>query len=209
MPDIDIPISKPNIDGAEELIRQVLASGRLAQGPMVDRFEELVAAAAGTGHAVAVTSGTTALVAALEVLDLQPGDEVITSPFTFAATLNAILEAGATARFADVGRDFNLDPESVAAAIGPRTRVLMPVHLYGLAADMSRLGPMAREAGLFIVEDAAQSIGSTIGGIPVGSFGLGAFSFYATKNVATGEGGAVTTTTIDSPISSGFSATKE
>lgn len=193
MPDIDIAISKPNIDGAQDLVREVLDSGRLAQGPMVARFEELVATAAGADHAVAVSSGTTALVAALEVLDLQPGDEVITSPFTFAATLNAILEAGATARFADIGDDFGIDPDSVAAAIGPRSRVLMPVHLYGLPADMTRLGPTAHDAGLFIVEDAAQSIGSTIDGRSVGSFGLGAFSFYATKNVTTGEGGAVTT----------------
>jgi dTDP-4-amino-4,6-dideoxygalactose transaminase len=198
VPDTDIPISKPVFDGHTiDLLEEVLNSGRLAQGPMVERFEELVAEAAGTQHAVAVTSGTTALVAPIEALDLQPGDEVLTSPFTFAATLNAILEAGATARFADIGADFNIDPDQIEATITPRTKVIMPVHLYGLPADMPRIADIAQTHGLVIVEDAAQSIGSTVAGRPVGSFGIGAFSFYATKNVTTGEGGVITTNDAD------------
>jgi dTDP-4-amino-4,6-dideoxygalactose transaminase len=141
-----------------------------------------------------VNNGTTALVAALQVLDLQPGDEVLTTPFTFVATLNAILESGATAVFADIREeDFCLDPESVKAAIGPRTKVLMPVHLYGQCADMDALVPAAREHGLHLVEDAAQAHGASIGDRRAGSFGLGCFSFYGTKNVTTGEGGMITT----------------
>jgi perosamine synthetase len=191
---VDIPISKPEIGAAAEaLVLEVLRSGRLAQGPMVERFEHLVAEAAGTEHAIAVSSGTTALVVAIEALELQPGDEVITSPFTFAATLNAILEAGATAVFADIGDDFNVDPDILATLITDRTKAVMPVHLYGLPADMVRISGLARTAGIAVIEDAAQSIGATVGDARVGSYGLGAFSFYATKNVTTGEGGAVTT----------------
>ncbi|MCP2262304.1 dTDP-4-amino-4,6-dideoxygalactose transaminase [Streptoalloteichus tenebrarius] len=189
-----IPITVVDVRDAEPYVLEVLRSGVIAQGPMVRRFEESFAAVAGTRHAVAVNNGTTALVAALQVLDLQPGDEVITSPFTFVATLNAILEAGATARFADIREDdFCVDPDAVAAAIGPRTKVLMPVHLYGQTADMGKLAPLAEEHGLRLVEDAAQAHGATFDGRGAGSFGLGCFSFYATKNITTGEGGAITT----------------
>jgi dTDP-4-amino-4,6-dideoxygalactose transaminase len=189
-----IPISTVDVREAEALVSEVLRSGVLAQGPMVRRLEAGFAAAAGVPHAVAVNSGTTALTAALQVLDLRPGDEVITSPFTFSATLNAILHAGATVRFADVSpADFCLDPDAVAAAIGDRTRVLMPVHLYGQAADMGRLAPLAEQNGVAIVEDAAQAVGAAFDGQPVGSFGLGCFSLYATKNVTTAEGGMITT----------------
>jgi dTDP-4-amino-4,6-dideoxygalactose transaminase len=188
-----IPITVVDVRDAESLVVEVLRSGALAQGPMVARFEDAFARVAGTAHAVAVNSGTTALVAALQVLDLQPGDEVVTSPFTFVATLNAILEAGATVRFADVSReDFALDPDAVAAVLGPRTKVLLPVHLYGQTADMGKLLPLAEEHGLHIVEDAAQAVGSSFQGKPAGSYGLGCFSLYATKNITTGEGGVIT-----------------
>lgn len=187
-----IPLSAVDVRDAEPLVAEVLRSGALVQGPMVRRLEALFADVTGVPHAVAVNSGTTALVAALQVLDLSPGDEVITSPFTFVATLNAILHAGATVRFADVSaHDFCLDPDTVE--IGPRTRVLMPVHLYGQPADMGRLAPLARRAGLVIVEDAAQAVGATFDSSPVGGYGLGCFSLYATKNVTTAEGGVVTT----------------
>lgn len=187
-----IPLSAVDASDAEPLVTEVLRSGALVQGPMVRRFETLFADVTGVPHAVAVNSGTTALVAALQVLDLSPGDEVITSPFTFVATLNAILHAGATVRFADVSaHDFCLDPDAVD--IGPRTRVLMPVHLYGQPADMGRLVPLARRSGVAIVEDAAQAVGATVDGSPVGGCGLGCFSLYATKNVTTAEGGVVTT----------------
>jgi perosamine synthetase len=189
-----IPITAVDVQEAEPLVLEVLRSGVIAQGPMVKRFEDLFAGLVGVDHAVAVNSGTTALVASMQVLDLRPGDEVLTSPFTFVATLNAILEAGATARFADIGADdFCLDPAAVAAAVGPRTRVLMPVHLYGQMADMNWLVPLAERHGLALVEDAAQAVGATIEGRPAGSYGLGCFSLYATKNVTTAEGGVITT----------------
>ncbi len=189
-----VPISSVQLgEDEQQLVLEVLQSGRLAQGPMVARLEEAFTKLIGTRHAVATSSGTTALVAAIEALDLQPGDEVLTSPFTFAATLNAILEAGATATFADIGGDFALDPDAVTASLSPRTRALVPVHLYGLPADMDALSPLADLHGLAVVEDAAQAVGACIGGRAVGSFGLGCFSLYATKNITTGEGGMITT----------------
>ncbi len=189
-----IPISVVDVRDAEPLVLEVIRSGVLAQGPMVQRLEESFAAVVGVRHAVAVSNGTTALVAALQVLDLRPGDEVVTSPFTFAATLNAALEAGATVRFADIREDdFAIDPDLVAARVGARTRALLPVHLYGQTADMGPISALARERGLHLVEDAAQAHGATYDGRAAGSFGLGCFSFYATKNLTTGEGGMVTT----------------
>ena len=189
-----IPISKVDVREAEPLVLDVLRSGSLAQGPMVERLERAFAEVVGVPHAIAVNNGTTALVAALQVLDLRPGDEVITSPFTFVATLNAILEAGATARFADIREeDFAVDPGAVEAVVGDRTAVLMPVHLYGQTADMGPLTTIAQRAGLHVVEDAAQAHGARYEGRGAGSFGIGCFSFYATKNVTTGEGGMITT----------------
>ena len=178
----------------EELVLEVLRSGRVAQGPLVARFEELFAELTGVSHAIAVNNGTTSLVASLQVLDLKPGDEVITSPFTFAATLNAILEAGAVARFADISEDdFNIDPDSIRDRLSDRSRVVMPVHLFGQIADMERIASIVQEHDLHLVEDSAQAHGSTQGGRAAGSFGLGSFSFYATKNITTGEGGIITT----------------
>lgn len=189
-----IPISAPILDELEEgLVLEVLRSGRLAQGPMVERFEAAVAEVAGTAHAIALDNGTDALIASLLALDVGPGDEVVTSAFTFVATLNAILHVGATPRFADVGEDMCVDPASLAAAIGPATKAVIPVHLYGLPADMDRVLAAIDDRRVAIVEDAAQALGATVSGRPVGSWGLGCFSFYATKNVTTGEGGVVTT----------------
>lgn len=190
-----IPITVVKFDeAAERLVLEVIRSGTIAQGPMVARLEDEFARLVGVEHAVAVNNGTTALVAAIQVLDLEPGDEVITSPFTFVATINAILEAGATVRFADISADdFCIDPEAIEAAIGPRTKVLMPVHLFGQPADMNRIAPLADRHGLRLVEDTAQSLGATIDGRGAGSFGLGTFSLYATKNLTTGEGGMITT----------------
>lgn len=190
-----IPISAVDLpDGTEDLVLEVLRSGHLAQGPMVERLESQFAEMTGAAHAVAVSSGTTALVAAIEALRLEPGDEVVTSPFTFVATLNAIIEAGATAVFADIrSDDFTLDPDAVAAVVGPRTRALLPVHLYGQAADLDAFEALGRRHGLAIVEDAAQAHGATVAGRPVGRAGQACFSLYATKNVCTGEGGVVTT----------------
>ncbi|HWW09380.1 MAG TPA: DegT/DnrJ/EryC1/StrS family aminotransferase [Candidatus Acidoferrales bacterium] len=189
-----IRISEPRFGGdVEALVLEVLRSGHIAQGPMVERFEHLCAQMAGSEYAVAVANGTVALEAALEVGGVGPGDEVITSPFTFAATLNVILRRGAVARFADIRGDFTLDPAAVAALIGPRTAAIIPVHLYGLMADMRAIETLAAAHSTLIVEDAAQAHGAAQEGRRAGSYGLGAFSFYATKNVTSGEGGCVTT----------------
>jgi perosamine synthetase len=189
-----IAVGEPLIGEAEEkLVLEVLRSGRLVQGPMVERFEAAVAAVAGTRHALAVNSGTSALIAALIAHDIGPGDEVITSPFTFIATVNAILLVGASPRFVDVGPDLNLDAGLLTDAIGPATRAVLPVHLFGCPADMDAV--MAAVAGhdVAVIEDAAQALGAAHGDRSVGSFGTGCFSFYATKNITTGEGGVVTT----------------
>lgn len=190
-----IPISVVELGPeVESSVLEVLRSGTIAQGPKVAALETRFASMAGVDHVVAVNNGTTALIAALQVLDLQPGDEVITSPFTFVATLNAILQAGATARFADISSvDFNVDPQAMGALIGDRTKVLLPVHLYGQVADMSAIASLAASHGLHLVEDAAQAHGAALGSRRAGSWGIGCFSLYATKNLTSGEGGLVTT----------------
>lgn len=192
-PPVPITVVELGAD-VEEQVLEVLRSGVVAQGPKVAELERRFAELCGARHAVAVNNGTTALVAALRALGLGPGDEVVTSPFTFVATLNAVLDAGASVRFADISTDdFNVDPDAVAAQVGPRTRALLPVHLYGQCADLDRLAPLAGRHGLHLVEDAAQAHGATIGDRTAGSVGTGCFSFYATKNLTTGEGGMVTT----------------
>jgi dTDP-4-amino-4,6-dideoxygalactose transaminase len=189
-----IHISQPDLGpDVEESVLETLRSGMIAQGPRVAGLEDQFRAATGAPHAIAVNSGTAALIASLHVLGLDPGDEVITTPFTFAATLNAIIRAGVTARFADIGPDFNIDPTRVESLVNDRTRVILPVHLYGLPVDMDPIIDIAVSNGLRIVEDAAQAIGAEYDGRPVGSFDIGCFSLYATKNVTTGEGGVVTT----------------
>jgi len=189
-----IQVSKIDLgEGAAENVLAVLESGRLAQGPFVEELEAGFCEIASTKHAIAVMSGTVALVAAIEGLQLEPGDEVITSPFTFVASINAILEAGATVRFADIGGDFCLDPASIEAVITDRTKAIMPVHLYGLTADMGPIMEIAQRHSLAVVEDAAQAALAEWGGQRAGSFGIGCFSLYATKNLTTGEGGVVTT----------------
>jgi perosamine synthetase len=189
-----IPITTVKIGEEEEqLVLEVLRSGQLAQGAYVERFEKTFAERHGVKHAIAVNNGTTALVAAMQAVDLEPGDEVITSSFTFVATLNAILEAGATARFADIGDDYNLVPEHVAELVNDNTKAIMPVHLYGYMADMDPIVEIADRHGLAVVEDAAQAVGASYHGRGAGSIGIGCFSMYATKNLNTGEGGMVTT----------------
>jgi dTDP-4-amino-4,6-dideoxygalactose transaminase len=189
-----IAVNAPMLGAEEEaLLLEVVRSGRLVKGPMVDRFEDALRREVGTKHALALNSGTSALVAAMMAHGIRPGDEVITSPFTFVATLNAILHTGATPRFVDVGDDFTIDPAQVERALSSRTRAVVPVHLYGLPADMPRVLEACNGRDVLIVEDAAQALGASIGGRAAGAFGTGCFSFYATKNITTGEGGIVTT----------------
>lgn len=190
-----IPISAPFI-GAEEraAVLSVLDSGMLAQGPLVAELESRFAQLANVRHAVATSSGTTALWLALLGHRVGPGDEVVTTPFTFVASVNAILLVGATPVFADVEEEtFNLDPDLVEAAITPRTRAILAVHLYGQPCRMDRLAEIALRHGVVLLEDAAQAVGASFAGRPAGSFGTAAWSLYATKNVMAGEGGLVTT----------------
>ncbi len=196
-----IQIADPQIGEIEEkLVLEVLRSGRLAQGDMVERLEEAITDVVGVKHAIAVNNGTSALIAAMITAGIGEGDEVITTPLTFIATLNAILFVGATPRFADVGDDFNIDPGSVERLVTPRTKALVPVHLYGKLAPMEALSELAERHGLTIIEDAAQALGARSPAGNAGQFGLGCFSFYATKNVTTGEGGVVTTDSDDQAL---------
>lgn len=190
-----IEISRPVLDEEEKrAVLEVLNSGHLAQGPVVRRFEEAFAAYCGVKHAVATSSGTTALHLALLANGIGPGDEVITTPFTFIATLNAILYVGATPVLADIDpQTFNLDPIKVKNLIGNRTRAIIPVHLFGLAADMDSFSILARQHELVLIEDACQAHGAEWNNKKVGSFGTGCFSFYPTKNMTSGEGGMITT----------------
>jgi dTDP-4-amino-4,6-dideoxygalactose transaminase len=191
--DEPIRMARPQLgEEVERRVLEVLRSGQLAQGRVVERLEQLACEMAGSAYAVALCNGTAALEAALELI-AEPGGEVVTSPLTFPATVNAILRTGLIARFADVRPDFTLDPESAQALVGPRTTVLLPVHLFGLTADMAAMSRLAERHGLPIVEDAAQAHGAEFDGRRAGSFGVGCFSLYATKNVAAGEGGLLTT----------------
>jgi dTDP-4-amino-4,6-dideoxygalactose transaminase len=193
------PIARPQLGEEEkQLVWETMASGLLAQGPRVKEFEERFAALIGTAHAVATSSGTTALHLALLGRGIGPGDEVVTVPFTFIASANSVLYTGARPVFVDVDeRDFNMDPALVEAAITPRTRAIMPVSLYGHPAQMDAIAEIAERRGLELVEDACQSHAAAIGGRRSGTWGAGTFSFYPTKNMTTGEGGMLTTDDLD------------
>ncbi|MDD5616274.1 MAG: DegT/DnrJ/EryC1/StrS family aminotransferase [Candidatus Methanoperedens sp.] len=190
-----IPIAKPLI-GEEEIkaVTDVLRSGIIAEGQKVKDFEAAFADHTGTSHAVAVNSGTAALHVALMAHNIGAGDEVITTPFSFVATSNSVLFTGAKPVFADIYENtFNIDPESIIEKITPKTKAIIPVHLYGQAADMKAIMEIADDHDLIIIEDACQAHGATYDGKKVGSFGTGTFSFYPTKNMTTGEGGIITT----------------
>ena len=190
-----IPISRPDIGPAEEeAVLEVLRSGMLAMGRKTTAFEEAWAAYCGVKHAVLMSNGTVAQEAVLHALGIGAGDEVITVSFSFNATVSVILRAGATPVLVDVREDdFCMDVAQVEAAITPRTRAIMPVHLYGLMADMDPLVEIAERHGLVIIEDAAQAHGAAYRGKRAGQFGPAMFSLYATKNLMTGEGGFATT----------------
>jgi perosamine synthetase len=191
-----IPITKPVV-GAEEVeaAGQAILSGWLSQGPRVQDFERRVATYVGAGEAVATSNCTTALHLALLAAGVRSGDEVICPSFSFIATANAILYAGATPVFVDIDpASYNIDPELIEAAITARTRAIVPVDQIGLAADIPAVRDIARRHGLTVVEDAAPSLGATVGEARVGGLSdFTCFSFHPRKSITTGEGGMITT----------------
>ncbi len=191
-----IPFTKPIIKDEEiEAVKHVLESGMLAEGKVSREFERLFSEYIGTKYATVTSNGTTALSTALEAMGIQPGDEVITSPFTFIASANTIAMIGAIPVFVDIKPDtYNLDPELIEAAVTKKTKAIMPVHIFGMPADMPHIMEVAEKHDLQVIEDACQAHGGSINGKQVGSFGdCATFSFYATKNILTGEGGMITT----------------
>jgi perosamine synthetase len=190
-----IPISKPYIgDEEKRAVLEVLDSGMLVQGPRVALLEERFAQLCGVKHAIATSNGTTALHVALLANEIGPGDEVITTPFTFVASANSIIHAGAKPVFVDIDPEtFNINPALIEAAITPHTKAIMPVHLYGYPCDMDAILAIADKHGLVVIEDSAQAVGADYHGKMTGSFGTGCFSLYATKNIQSGEGGMITT----------------
>jgi perosamine synthetase len=194
-----VALSRPTLGQAEiDAVSDVLRSGNLAQGERVARFERAFAAYVGCAHAVATSSGTTALQLALLASGIGTHDEVITTPLTFIATASSILHVGARPVFADIDpHTLNLAPDSVRQRITPRTRAIMPVHLYGSPCDMHALTDIAQANHLALVEDACQAHGAVFQGHRVGSTGLACFSFYPTKNMTCGEGGMLCTSDAD------------
>ncbi|MBW4513322.1 MAG: DegT/DnrJ/EryC1/StrS family aminotransferase [Scytonematopsis contorta HA4267-MV1] len=191
-------------------VLEVLASGRYIGGPVVEGFEQQLAAYTGASHCVACNSGTDALYLALRAFNIGAGDEVITTPFTFIATSEVVSLAGATPVFVDIdATTFNFNLEQVAAAITPKTKAIIPVHLFGQPVDMTALMSLAEEHNLVVIEDCAQSTGASWDGKRVGSIGhVGCFSFYPTKNLGgCGDGGAITTN--DSEIAKRMRVIKE
>lgn len=194
--DIMIPIAKPLIDEKEiEEVVKVLKSGMIAQGPRVAEFEEKFAEYIGVDYAVAASSGTTALHLAMLAAGIGKDDEVITTPFSFAATGNCVLYVGACPVFVDIDpQTYNLDPNKIEDAITDKTRAILPVHLYGQPAKMDEINRVARDNDLVVIEDAAQAHGALYKRKKAGSLGsMGCFSFYPTKNMTTSEGGIITT----------------
>ncbi|MBS7287570.1 MAG: DegT/DnrJ/EryC1/StrS family aminotransferase [Candidatus Freyarchaeota archaeon] len=195
-----IPINKPTLGREEEenviqVLRSGILTGRASEGGMVAEFEKIFARFLGVKYAVAVSSGTAALHASLLALGVGLGDEVIVPSFTFSATCNVVLHVGARPVFVDIDLDtYTMDPSEVKKALTPKTKVIIPVHLYGHPVDMKPIMELAAEKDVYVVEDAAQAHGAEYGGVKVGGIGhLGCFSFYPTKIITTGEGGMVTT----------------
>lgn len=190
-----ISVAAPQIDDNDiKSVEAVLWSGILSQGPKVAEFEEAFASYTGTKYGVAVNSGTAALHIALLASGISKDDEVITIPFSFIASANSILFCGAKPVFVDIDEStFNINPNLIYQKITPRTKAILPVHLYGQPCDMKELVKICHENSLVLIEDACQAHGAEYQGKKVGSFGIGCFSFYPTKNMTTGEGGIITT----------------
>jgi perosamine synthetase len=193
---LKIPIAKPNFGKEEEeALKAVLESGILVKGEKTRTFEKLFAEYVGVDHAIAVTNGTIALDVALKALKLGPGDEVITSAFSFIASGNCILFQGAKPVFADINpRTFDIDPQDVAEKLTAKTKAVIPIHMFGQPAEIDAIKELAEDKKVAVIEDAAQAHGAEYKGRKAGSIGdMACFSFYATKNMTTGEGGMITT----------------
>ena len=192
----EIPLSRPWLDEREEeLVLEVLRSGRLSLGPWIDRFEEQIAERVGAPYAAALSSGTAGLHLLCKIAGLGPGDEVITSPLSFVSSANCFIVEGATPVFADVDPlTLNLDPDAVEAAVTDRTRGIVAVDMFGAPCELDELRAIADRHGLALIEDACESLGAEYRGRPLGAHGPSAvFAFYPNKQMATGEGGVVTT----------------
>jgi perosamine synthetase len=191
-----IPLSSPYVgEREEELVLEVLRSGQLSLGPTIDRFEELFAAAAGAPYAAAVSSGTAGLHLLCITAGIEAGDEVITTPYSFAASANCFVYEGAVPVFADIDpRTLNLDPAAVEAAVTDRTRAIVAVDIYGYPCELEELRAIAEKHGLALIQDSCEALGAEYKGARVGSHGPSAvFAFYPNKQITTGEGGIVTT----------------
>jgi perosamine synthetase len=191
-----VPLSGPYLgEREEELVLDVLRSGRLSLGPTVDRFEELVAERVGAPYAAAVSSGTTGLHLLCIAAGIVPGDEVITSPYSFAASANCFVYEGGVPVFADIdARTLNLDPAAVEAAITERTKAIVAVDIYGYPCELDELHAIADRHGLALIDDSCEALGAEYRGAPIGSHGTSSvFAFYPNKQLTTGEGGMVTT----------------
>lgn len=190
-----IPISKPYIGDEERAaVNAVLDSGMLVQGPRVAELERQFQESTGARHAIAVSNGTAALHVALLAHGIREGDEVITTPFTFMASVNSILFVGAKPVFVDIlPCCFNIDTAKIEAAITPKTKAILPVHLYGMPANMAEINAIAAKYGLAVIQDAAQAVGARFIGKGLGELATACYSLYATKNIHCAEGGMVTT----------------
>ena len=191
-----IPLSQPYLDEREEeLVLDVLRSGRLSLGPAIERFEEVVAERVGAPYAAAVSSGTAGLHLLCRIAGLAEGDEVVTTPFSFVASTNCFLFEGATPVFAEIdGGTWNLDPQAVEAAITERTRAVLAVDIFGYPCELDRLREICERHNLVLIDDACEALGAEYRGRPLGAHGpSAAFAFYPNKQIATGEGGVVVT----------------
>ena len=191
-----VPLSGPYLgEREEELVLEVLRSGRLSLGPTIDRFEQLVAERVGAPYAAAVSSGTAGLHLLSVIAGIEPGDEVITSPYSFAASANCFVYEGGVPVFADIDRrTLDLDPAAVEAAITPRTKAIVAVDIYGYPCELEPLRRLAEQHGLSLIQDSCEALGAEYRGAPLGSHGISSvFAFYPNKQITTGEGGVVTT----------------
>lgn len=191
-----IAMARPDLGERElELVTEVLRSDVLGLGPFAARFEAQLASIVSRRHGIACSSGTAGLHMGVRALEIGPGDEVITTPFSFVASANCLLYEQAVPRFVDIEEDsFGLDPDQILAAVTPRTRAVLPVHVFGRPCRIEAITSTARDRGWAVIEDACEALGSSVNGRPVGSFGdVSVFAFYPNKQITTGEGGMVVT----------------